>query len=170
MKNKKFTYFLIVAVVGLWGAIIYQVIARKLANQDNNDGTPTPAKLIKEAFDDYSMPKDTAKLMLNYRDPFGLTKKIDTVAEDVRSRGREPKLIPHVNKPSINWSFITYLGYIRNPASKKLVALVNINGQSIAMAEGETRNQVKLIRNLKDSIKVSYSGSIKFIAIKSSAQ
>jgi hypothetical protein len=72
-------------------------------------------------------------------------------------------------KPAMNWSFISYSGYIRNPASKKLIALVSINGQNLTLAEGETKNQVKLLKNLRDSIKISYEGKTKFIVIKSTA-
>jgi hypothetical protein len=72
-------------------------------------------------------------------------------------------------KPAMNWSFISYAGYIRNPSSKKLIALVSINGQNITLAEGETKNQVKLMKNLRDSIKISYEGKTKFITIKTSA-
>jgi len=70
----------------------------------------------------------------------------------------------------MNWSFITYSGYIRNPSTKKLVALVSINGQSLTLSEGEIKNQVKLVKNLRDSIKISYEGKTKFISIKPASQ
>ena len=78
--------------------------------------------------------------------------------------------MPAMLKPAMNWSFISYSGYIRNPSTKKLIALVSINGQSTTLAEGESKNQVKLIKNLRDSIKISYGGKTKFIAIKSASQ
>ena len=33
--------------------------------------------------------------------------------------------------------------------------------------EGDTKQQVRLIKNMRDSIKISYNGQIKFIPIKS---
>jgi len=53
-----------------------------------------------------------------------------------------------------------------NPATKKLIALVSVNGQNITLSEGQTKNEVKLIKNLRDSIKVSFEGKTKFIGIK----
>ena len=168
MKNKKLTYFLIFIVAGLWGIIVYRVIAAVSTKDD--DGTPPKAKIVKEAFNDYSFTQDTTHLLLNYRDPFGQTKQQDTVIKIEHSPKQVKSAAILPSKASVNWAFISYLGYIRNPASKRLVALVTINGQNLTMAEGDTRNQVKLLRNLKDSIKVSYSGKTKFILMKSSVQ
>jgi hypothetical protein len=165
MKNKNLTYFLIAIVAGVWGLILYRVFDAVSATDD----TPAPVavKQEKEAYNDFSIPKDTTKLLLNYRDPFGITKPKDTTAKISRAIAHQTiKISP---KPTMNWSFITYSGYIRNPASKKLVALVSVNGQNITLAEGETKSQVKLIKNLRDSIKISYKGKTKFIAIKTVA-
>jgi hypothetical protein len=163
MKNKTLTYFLIAVVVGLWGMIIYRIVGAVTAKDD--DDVPQVTKQAKEAFNDYSIPPDTSKLLLNYRDPFGITKQKDTVTRSYKVQTVAVHTV-HALKPAINWSFITYSGYIRNPNSKKLVALVNINGQTVTMVEGETKNQVKLLKNLRDSIKISYAGQMKFIPRK----
>lgn len=165
MKNKKLTYFLIAVVAGLWGLIIFRVVGA--LNTDDDNSLPAPASQAREIYNDFSLPKDTTKLSLNYRDPFGLVKEKDTTSsKPAKSFPPKNALIPTVLKPAINWSFITYSGYIRNPSTKKLIALVSINGQSTTLSEGESKNQVKLIKNLRDSIKISYAGKIKFIAIK----
>ena len=154
---------MIVVVVGVWGMILYRIFAA-VGNNDDTSAVPTITPK-KEAYNDFTMPKDTTKLLLNYRDPFGLTKQIDTSKKSIKISKHSS--IGLTIKPGINWSFITYSGYIRNPSSKRLVTLVNINGQNLTLTEGETKNQVKLLKNLKDSIKVSYQGKTKFIAIKS---
>ena len=169
MKNKKLTYFLIVAVAGLWGLIIYRVIGAVTADDDT--ALPVATTRVKEAYNDFGLPKDTTKLLLNYPDPFRLAKAKDTL----QIKPQKPILnknptMPAMVKPAMNWSFISYSGYIRNPSTKKLIALVSINGQSTTLAEGESKNQVKLIKNLRDSIKISYGGKTKFIAIKSASQ
>lgn len=165
MKNKKLTYFLIVAVLGVWGIIIYRIIGAMSA--DNDTTLPATIPTVKESYNDFSIPKDTTKLLLNYRDPFGLTGQKDTTTlKPVKSPVHSSSTVPA--KPTVNWSFITYAGYVRNPTTKKLIALVNINGQSTTLSEGESKNQVKLLKNLRDSIKISYAGKIKFISIKSS--
>jgi len=163
MKNKKLTYFLILVVAGVWGMIIYRVFSA--VDNTDDDTTSVAPKPIKEAFNDYTIPKDTTKLLLNYRDPFGVTKRKDTTTR-LRSITKPGPSIAVAVKPAINWSFITYSGYIRNPATKKLIALVSINGQNLTLNEGETKNQVKLLKNLRDSIKVSFDGKTKFISMK----
>ena len=165
MKNKKLTYFLIAIVLGVWGGILYRIFD---AVSDNDDTVaPIAIKQVKEAFNDYSLPKDTSKLLLNYRDPFGIVKPKDTTVRISKAMSPKSTVLPM--KPAINWSFISYSGYIRNPSSKKLIALVSINGQNVTLAEGETKNQVKLLKNLRDSIKISYGGKTKFITIKTTS-
>ncbi|MBS1520718.1 MAG: hypothetical protein JST50_06975 [Bacteroidetes bacterium] len=165
MKNKKLTYLLIVIVAGLWGLIIYSVLGAVSADDDTS--AQAPISIVKEAYNDFSVPKDTAKLLLNYRDPFGIVKQKDTTSIKAVKSLAHP-VVPAVTKPAMNWSFITYSGYIRNPSTKKLITLVNINGQNTTLSEGESKSQVKLLKNLRDSIKVSYAGKTKFISIKSS--
>lgn len=169
MKNKKLTYFLIAAAIGLWGLIIYRVIGAMAADDDAS--MPVATTRVKEAYNDFSLPKDTAKLLLNYPDPFRSVKTKDTVTNKTPKPVLNKSVtIPAAIKPAMNWSFISYSGYIRNPSTKKLIALVSINGQSTTLVEGESKSQVKLIKNLRDSIKISYGGKTKFIAIKSASQ
>jgi len=161
VKNKKLTYLLGLIVLVVWGMIIYRVFEAIGGGDDNNASIAT--KPIKEAYNDFSIPKDTTHLMLNYRDPFGLTRQRDTTQRIAR-RPAERKAVAVV-KP-MDWGFIRYSGYMLNPGTKKLIALVSINGQNTTLAEGQTQYHVKLIKNLRDSIKISFQGKTKFIGIK----
>ena len=158
MKNKKLTYFLILLLVIVWGLIIYRVIAA--AGGSDGDLQPTPVLGHKETYNDYAVPKDTTRLLLNYRDPFGLVVRKDTSKPKVKQRQSSGKLLP-----GINWSLIKYAGYLRNPGSKKLITILSINGKSASMSEGETVDHVKLIQNKVDSVKVLFSGKTKFIPL-----
>jgi hypothetical protein len=167
MKNKKLTYFLGFIVLAVWGLIIYRIFYTIKGDDDDNIAQVSE-KATKEPYDDFTIPKDTTHLLLNYRDPFGLIRFKDTTELPV-------KMKPHkgtassVVQPAINWSFIQYSGYIRNPASRKLIALVIINGKNETLSEGDTKDQVKLIKNMRDSIKISFNGQTKYISIKSVA-
>src|ERR1700753_1159389 len=79
MKNKKLTYILIAVVVGVWGMILYRVFD----TVGENDDAPVTAFIPKdkEPLNDYAIQPDTTRLLLNYRDPFGLTKQKDTTAK-----------------------------------------------------------------------------------------
>jgi hypothetical protein len=160
MKNKKFTYFLGFAVLLIWGLILYRVF---YSVSDDKDEPVIAAKPVREPYNDYTVPKDTTHLLLNYRDPFGLQKQKDTVRLSL-NKIHSAAILPAV-KPGINWSFIKYSGYIRNPGSKKLIAMVIINGKDAMLSEGETAGNVKLIKNMRDSIKVAFEGKTRFIGI-----
>ena len=70
MKNKKLTYLLGAVVLAIWGLIIYRVY---VAVKGNDDDMPTgQVTTSKEPYNDYTIPRDTTRLLLNYRDPFGI--------------------------------------------------------------------------------------------------
>ncbi|WP_426672085.1 hypothetical protein ACPPVU_12720 [Mucilaginibacter sp. McL0603] len=165
MKDKKLTYFLIAIVLSVWGMILYRVFNAVDSSSDTTE--PIVYKQQKEAFNDFSIREDTAGLLLNYRDPFGIVARKDTLSTVSKTTFKQTARV--MPRPTISWSFISYSGYIRNPVSKKFVALLTINGQNVTLTEGETKDKVKLLKNLRDSIKVSYEGKTKFITIKTSS-
>lgn len=167
MKNKGLTYILVLAVLAVWGMIIYRIYVT--VNADDDHPLQNAITLKKEVFNDYAIPKDTTKLLLNYRDPFAVQKPEEK--EVFSDKPATPKIAIHPQvKPPVNWNLIKYSGYIHNPGSKKLIAMMTINGKELMMIEGETADQVKLIRNLKDSVKVSYQGATKFIVLNNKNQ
>jgi hypothetical protein len=164
MKNKTMTYVLGLVVAVVWGLIIYRIFDAASGNDD--DAAPAmPSAIKKEAYNDYELPKDTSHLLLNYRDPFGLEKPKDTL-EHMARRKVIANSLQTAAKPVFNWGIIQYSGFIRNPNTNKLVTMISINGKNELLAEGETKNQLKLIKNMGDSVKISYNGKTKFITIK----
>jgi len=162
MKNKKFTYFLGFAVLIVWGLIIYRIIGTIAT--DDNTVMIAPVSTKKDPFNDYAVLKDTTRLTLNYRDPFGLVPFKDTIK--AVSHERTAHNITLAAAPPMNWGFIRYSGYIRNPGSKQLIALVQINGKSADMREGDVVDKVKLLKNMQDSVKILFNGKTKFITIQ----
>ncbi len=158
-KGRSTTYALIAAVAMIWGTIIYKVVDA-YKGDDDSPVLANNTTIKKEPYNDYAIPKDTAHLLLNYKDPFRLKKERDTVPMAIK---RVHNTLAVVTKPGINWSFIKYSGYMRNPVSKKTIALLTINGRNVTLAEGESVDNVKLLKNMRDSIKISYNGKTKFI-------
>jgi len=166
MKNKGLTYVLGLVVLVVWGMIIYRIF---LAVKADDEPLQSSTSLKKEVFNDYTIPKDTTKLLLNYRDPFAAPKPEEKeISPDKHAIQKVFSSVPI--RPPVNWNQIKYSGYIHNPGSKKLIAMMNINGKELMMSEGETADQVKLIKNLKDSVKVSYQGATKFIVLNNKNQ
>lgn len=161
-KNKALTYVLIVVVLLVWGLIIYRIV---IAYSSNHDESYVPPPAPKEVFNDYAVPKDTARLLLNYRDPFGIAARKDTAKPLPRIRQNTGIARANV-PPPFNWDIIRYSGYIKNPGSKKLIAFMKINGQEAMMSEGETIGQFKLVRNMKDSVLFKSGGKTKYIHIQ----
>ncbi|MDB5122343.1 MAG: hypothetical protein JWP94_472 [Mucilaginibacter sp.] len=163
MKNKKLTYALIFIVLAVWGMIIYRVIA----SADPGDGASPvfTAKMKKDPYNDYTIPKDTTHLLLNYRNPFGVQKQPDTAEVPLKKLIHKTIGVAPV-KPAMNWNFIQYLGYIHNSSSRKLIALLAINGKNVTLKEGETADKVRLMKNMRDSVRISFNGQIKCIRLK----
>jgi hypothetical protein len=165
MKNKKINYLLGLLVVIIWGAIIYRVVAALSGDSD----LPPPETRPRETYNDHALVSDTGHLHTGYRDPFGQVKSVDTatvipVKKLVLSGAARP-----IAKPVINWDVISYRGFIRNPGSKKLIAILVVNGKPVMLAEGERFGPVRLLRNLRDSVSVDYQGHHKFIPINPAA-
>ena len=145
-------------VLIVWGMIIYRIFATL---GDNAEPLPPATMKTKERYDDYAVSKDTSHLQSGYRDPFGQTPAKDT--STLNTPKNIHRKIPATPAPGINWAMINYMGYVRNPGSKKLIAILHINGKEVMMTEGENTEQVKLLQNRRDSIKISYHGQTKFI-------
>lgn len=162
MKNKALTYFLIVIVALVWGVIIYRVFDATTSDDDipvTNNSVP----IKKESLENYISEKDTSHLSLNYPDPFVDEAKEKPKVIPVSKLITTGQVVKPITKSGVNWSFISYSGYIKNSKSKKLLAFVTINGKEYSMIEGETADKVKLIKNMIDSIKIAYNGNQKFI-------
>jgi hypothetical protein len=160
MKQKKSTYFLGAAVLVIWGMIIYRTVD---AASDKTPPTIDQIPAAKTPFNDYSLKEDTTRLLLNYSDPFRLSK--DQAKDTAFHKIKPEKLTNSVKSstPEMNWNFVKYAGYVANPGQKRTLALVFINGKSVLLAEGETADDIKLIKNMRDSIKIKFRKKTKII-------
>lgn len=161
-KNKKVTYLLICAVAAVWGIIVYRVFFNE--SGDDEVTSSFKAKTADEPYDKYVAKNDTFKLALSYRDPF--LGKAAVVAEVVKAGPAVEHALPVPIKPfvpALNWSSIKYSGYITNPKTKNIVSIVTVNGKERMIGEGEIFEGVKLLKNKRDSILVSWLGKQKYI-------
>ncbi len=166
MKNKKATYALGFAVLVVWGLILYRIFHTDV--EERGFGA-APAAAPKEVLNDYSITPDTARLRLNYRDPFGSGSTLPDTAHHLANHLTIFHPVPAFSlKPvQTDWAFIRYSGFVRNPKNKRLIAMVNIRGKDMMMSEGETADEVRLVKNLQDSVRVWYKGQSKIIKINS---
>ena len=161
VKNKTMTYLLICAVAMVWGIIVYRIFFNEAT--DDEETSFAIAKTVHEPYDRYVVKNDTFHLAVNYRDPF-LGKAVTLVQElkpSVAPRVIQP--MPKPVPPPLNWETIRYSGYVTNPITKKMIAILTVNGMERMTAEGESFQGVKLLKNKKDSILVSWMGKQKYI-------
>jgi hypothetical protein len=161
VKNKTMTYLLICAVAMVWGIIVYRVFFNDTEEDDLNGVVTT--KAVHEPYDQYVAKNDTFHLALNYRDPFLGKMMVTPAGVKVSSPKPVNRMPPKPIPPALNWETIRYTGYITNPTTKKVVAILSVNGMERMTAEGESFQGVKLLKNKKDSILVSWMGKQKYI-------
>lgn len=125
---------------------------------------PARSVVTPPPFNDYELKKDTAKLVLNYRDPFHAGTSVPVKDTMSRKARQQETNFPAISKPIEDLSFIKYSGFIYNPASKTTISIISVNGKNAMVADGEVAEGVRLIKNMKDSIKISYRNKIRFIS------
>ncbi|QHS56497.1 hypothetical protein GWR56_13470 [Mucilaginibacter sp. 14171R-50] len=161
--NKKRTNLLLgIAVIIIWGGAGYRVLS---ALGDQEELPVAAPSMVKSPADDFAAVTDTVQLRANYRDPFGLTPvamKTDTQTYMKTIRGTTP--VPHAQA---DMGFVKYAGYIANPVSKRTLSMLLINGKTMMLNEGESAEGIKVLKNMRDSVKVAYRGRVRFI-VKSS--
>jgi hypothetical protein len=165
-KNKSLNYLLL-GVVGLvWGLIIYKLFIYLTFKEEEEVIMPSPP-LKKTSAEDYAIVRDTTTLLLNYRDPFSAGQSAkDPATQRAVQPARSTDATRTPVKPKFSWDFIQYEGFIKSPNARQIIALVRINGKSLMLGEGEEAEHVRLLKNLKDSVKVSSGGKVAFIHLK----
>jgi hypothetical protein len=164
MKGKKLTYVLLVGVVLVWGIIFIRVYQSLFGNSGDAVGV-RPVVRKEHTY----VTKDTFTLIAKYRDPFlgnaPNILKATVTSGPVRIASPKPREVPKPLEPEvkIDYSFISYIGLIKNPGNNKNVSLMSIRGKEYLMEEGTTKDDVKLVKNHKDSVLILYNGKEKYI-------
>jgi hypothetical protein len=151
MKNKAVTYVLIGFVLIIWGGIFYKVFASFFSSPAVRE-RPAVKENVK-AVEAYREAPPFA-LSANYRDPFLGTVRAEGVTPKKKTGAPLKKAV--VPAVPFDWSFIRYFGLIKNSSTGKKVALVSMHDQQRMLAEGEVWGDLKCLKNLKDSVFISY--------------
>lgn len=163
-KNKFRTIALTGVVAVVWGMIIYRVFGS--LNNDEGDTSALPAVIKEETRNDYSIPNDTIHLSLDYRNPFETLKKapFSIAKTDQKHHAAARTAVKHAPLPSVNE--ISYDGYVRNAVTKKLIAVLTMNGKGLMLAEGESSGSIKLLKNMRYSVEIFYQGRPQILPLK----
>lgn len=166
MKNKKLTYILIPLVLGLWGTILYKIfhtVNTKSTDLSVNKNIITDNMQTQTVLDTFSIHPV-------YNDPF-LRKKTNNAnyqkaqPKPATNISETKKVVkPEVTQPSaITWPGIVYNGLVKNQKSNKLLAMIQVNGQSNIMQTGDVFAELQLVKVTKDSIEILFHSERKTI-------
>jgi len=164
MKNKSITYILIVGVLIVWGLIFYRIFSG-MGGEEELSGIPSVANKKAVISNNEEEP---LVLIANYRDPFLGTVSNTLIGSNYNQGTNQiviKRKLPIVKKEVvlIDWSFLDYIGIVQNKETKKKVGLLNILGKEFMVSEGDTVNEVLVLKKERDSIFVKYKEEKKWI-------
>lgn len=168
MQNKKGLTTVLLIVVGLiWGLVFYRIFSGMDSGSGNSGISKKVAFIAPEKIEE-----DTFTLTLKYRDPFlGKSEQASFTSSNYSNNDApvisKPKAViaPKEKPPEVamDWSFIRYIGSVKNQATGKQVALISIRDKEDVLEEGMTKDGVKILHRTKDSVEVEYTGLKKWI-------
>jgi hypothetical protein len=172
LKNKTATYVLLVAAAAVWGIIVYRIIQTVKGGEEQVQTEIQWNNNIQKA----EIP-DTFSIALDYYDPFfnkvsasnmysAYNLKNDRSPGRAVSPARTNTANSNKNNSTIDWSFISFNGMIKNTSTKSHVALLTIHQKGHMFKVGETYDNVKLLKATKDSVVILYQKEKKTIKRK----
>ena len=146
-------------VLLIWGYAIYALIG-----VSGGDKIVSASTFAIEMPDDLQLSADSFELNLNYKDPF--LKGVKYKSESMKNNDSQ---VSNTNEPKSNkviqqttWPKLIYKGTIKNKASNKLIAILEINGNEALLKEGEKYLEVDLMKILQDSVYLAYQNERKY--------
>lgn len=150
MKNKKFTYFVLIpAVLIIWGIIIYRISVKDddFSVYEVNSNTPTIEKT--------GLENDVYQLINNYSDPFLVAPK--PMAEAKKSNVE----VYAKSKLENTWPDIRFNGYILN--AKEVRGHLNINNEDKILQVHEVFLENYVVSAITpDSVQIRCKGESKW--------
>jgi hypothetical protein len=160
MKKNKNTYLLLLFVLVVWGAVLYQFFSFSNAPVEETNIVEIDLKPLQ------IKQRDTFSITVNRRDPFlgkmavsSQIKNINTYSKSVVSNTKKIK-------EALVWPDVKYKGIVSDTKEKIKVYMVIIDGKTFFMKKGEIENEVKLKDGDKDAIYPVYKGELKAIFIQ----
>lgn len=149
MKNKKLSWILLPVVLGIWGAIGWQVYAA----MKSDDGVLIDDNTTEADTGTTKAVPDTFTLLLDYRDPFLDKPVINTKSTSVNNNATAQKKTQPVIV-STQWPAITYSGLVRQPNSDRMVGFLSVGGKTHFVKSGDVIEMISVGRITRDSVEI----------------
>lgn len=156
MKNKKNLYFLVPAVLFIWGFIIYRIV--DFTSDGESDFAPkTYATPLRE-----NQENEQYELKAWYPDPF-LKQLTQEEADEVEEEAAEVVSESQgevVAEPVLD---IQYRGFINESGTDARIALLVIEGKEVFLKSGEVNQEIVVDLIKADSLSVIIEGERKWV-------
>ncbi|MCB2411160.1 hypothetical protein [Hymenobacter lucidus] len=168
MKNKRFLYLLVPAVMLIWGLIGYRIW--QAVNADTELLIPSVPRRLRPAAGPTVAKQYT--LSLAYSDPFRTsavparpsTGPRENPEQQTRRVNMMPSTAPKQTTQmplgpvavSVPMPVVEFLGTIENRQSRKRIVLLNINGRQASLSEHQSEQGLQIVRVFKDSVWTTY--------------
>lgn len=147
MKNKKNIYFLLPAVLLIWGLLGYRIFS---AVQPID--TSTNLKLSENAYQPTSFKEtETFTIKVDYRDPF-LGATLNT------QKSTAKRSVKTAQEPTQPFPQIVYKGVVSGQGNKEQVFIISIDGKQFFFKKNQTFNGVQLRNGSVKSITLKFQG------------
>ena len=157
MKGSKSLYFLLPAVLFVWGLIGYRFMNM---TGDTSYEAPTPI-LIPTAKTEQSQPNDR-ELVLDYPDPFLSNPKYSLESDE-----KEIEKSPQIKEdPYKNWAPLKYQGQISHSKRNNRVAIVEIAGTRYLMELGDDVLGYELVSLNQDSVRLAFQQVERWVKVQ----
>lgn len=153
MKNKALTGILLVVVGFIWYKAFFRV-------KDGffGDATEIVAPIQNQTISFANLSRDTFAINLDYRDPFGETKKSYSAEPPQTDLQQAQRSVSRPAVPRVNWPEIVYFGQVRRTTSKDPLAIISIDGYQHTIRKGESLYDGILVKAIgRDSLVVTYA-------------
>lgn len=157
MKSKRNTYFLLAAVLGIWGLIAYRFFA--YAAPDGNESKPFASTA--GPLPDFK--KDTTAFNVSYRDPF-----LGTFYSEERNKPADRRPVNTKIKPAAEelvWPAIVYKGLVSDSKDRQKIFMLGINGKTVLLRGKGTEQGVTVLSGDRNSVTLGYKGKTNKVLI-----
>ena len=151
MKSKKAQFVLLLCTIIVWGLIFYRVFIYL-----NKDKIVNVTKNIKRQQSENKISSDSLTLLLNYTDPFHLSRSLSTnhfLGKSINTN--KEKKENQKAEPLISIPKIIYKGLIYNQLKHKYVSVISSNQSSYLLSEGDSIQSWIVEKIYKDSLQLS---------------
>ena len=161
MKKKHTTYFLLFALLIVWGIIFYRIIKYISEQKELPISNPKEVRSVQKEV------RDSVELDLNYPDPFSgeLNSVLEQPPFSIKAgNGNRVNLIQK-NKDTNSIKTgdnILYKGEITNKTSSSKVYIISVSGKTRVLSSNKN-DSIFIVNDSKESLMINYKGNIKQI-------